>query len=83
MIKDASLGTPALHDACEERLLGVVRNVGPEAIDRATKVSVGIANNLGRCHAWLERVENRMEGRVKELPSKFAELEVVIVSTVR
>jgi len=48
------LRTPALHDACEESLFRIVRDVGAKPVDDLSEMAIREANNLWGCHAKLK-----------------------------
>jgi hypothetical protein len=64
LIKKSSIGrsqhkkyilrTPALHDACEESLFRIVRDVGAKPVDDLSEMAIREANNLWGCHAKLK-----------------------------
>lgn len=60
----------------------IVGDVGSETVDDLSVVAIGAMYNFWGCHARSEALENNIERTVKELPTKFPELRVVLILAV-
>jgi len=74
-----SLGAPILNDASEKRLLRVICDIGPEAIDSPPEVAIWRADNIRCGHSWLQGLENGRERRMEQLATELSEFWVPVV----
>lgn len=74
---------PALNYGGQERLLRIVCNICPEAVDNATVVTVWGPYDLGRGHCRSNAAEYAGQRLVKKLPAEVTEFFVIGILLVR
>jgi hypothetical protein len=70
---------PALDNACEERLLRIISNVGSNPIYYSPKMAIWAASDFWGCHSWLEGLQYLGKRGVEKLSAKLAERSVTLV----
>ena len=71
--------TPTLYNGRKQCLLRVVCNVGPYTVQDSPVLPIAAQNDLGALHVGFQGGKYASNRGVEQLPTKLAELHVVIV----
>ena len=76
------LWAPVLNHPCQCCLFRIVANIWTKPVDSLAEVVICTMNNLGSCHAWLERLKHLGKWWMQQLMLKFAERWIILWSVV-